>query len=87
VATKSQMLGSNRLTADFNTATNAYLGCLDQAASNFNRQYGRIMPLSGLRDVVAIHDRIHNQAVDADQLVANKFNRQLRIYRARGGAT
>lgn len=87
VATKAQMLSSHQLTADFNAATNAYLACLDQASNNFDRQYGRGMPLSSLQDVVAIHDRIHNRAVDTDKAVADKFNRQLRAYKARGGAT
>lgn len=86
VATRAQMLASHKLTADFNTATNVYLACLDQASNNFNRQYGRLLPISSVRDIVNMHDRIHNKAIDADQAVANKFNAQLRIYKARGGA-
>ncbi|HTT05890.1 MAG TPA: hypothetical protein VMF64_11420 [Steroidobacteraceae bacterium] len=86
VATREQMLSSHKLTSDFNAATDTYLACLDHAADNFNRQYGRIMPLSGVRQVIDLHDRIHNQAVDADQAVANKFNVQLRIYKARASA-
>lgn len=86
VATREQMLSSHKLTADFNSATDAYLACLDHAADTFNRQYGRIMPLSGLRQVVDLRNRIHNQAVEADQTVANKFNVQLRIYKTRASA-
>lgn len=86
VATQAQMLNSHKLTSDFNSATDAYLACLDHAADTFNRQYGRIMPLSGVRQVVDLRNRIHNQAVEADQAVANKFNVQLRIYKTRAGA-
>ena len=87
VATREQMLSSHKLTSDFNAATNGYLACLDQAANNFSRQYGAILAPAGVRDIVSLHDRIHNKAVDADQAVASKFNDQLRIYKARGGAT
>jgi hypothetical protein len=86
VATQAQMLSAHKLTADFNTATNQYLACLNQASNTFDRQYGRILPISSVRDIVNLHDRMHNKAVDADQVVAKKFNDQLRIYKARGGA-
>jgi hypothetical protein len=85
VATRAQMIAAHTLTANFNTATNFYLACLDTAARNFNQQYGRALTVSALRDVVAMHDRVHNAAVDADTAVANKFNLQLRTYKARGG--
>jgi len=85
VATQAQMLSSHKLTADFNSATNGYLACLDLAAKNFNGQYGRILSPAGVRQVVDLQDRIHNKAVDADQAVANRFNLQLRAFKARGG--
>jgi hypothetical protein len=87
VATRAQMLSSHKATADFNSATNDYLTCLDKAANSFTRQYGPILPVSSARQVVALRDRIHNQAVGADQAVADKFNTQLRLYKGRGGAT
>jgi hypothetical protein len=87
VATRAQMLSSHRLTADFNSATNGYLACLDQTANNFTRQYGRVLAPAGARQVLSLHDSIHNKAIDADQAVADKFNNQLRVYKARGGAT
>ncbi len=87
VATKAQMLASNRQTSSYNTETNTYLACLDAAENEFERQYGRVLAQGGLDDIAAIHTRMHNQAVDADHAVADKFNQQLRIYKARGGPT
>jgi hypothetical protein len=81
------MIASDTQTQAFNTATNAYLACLDKAASDFDRQYGRILNGNGLREVEAMHTRIHNAAVDSDQAVADKFNQQLRVYKARGGTS
>jgi hypothetical protein len=87
VATREQMLVSHKLTADFNSETNDYLACLDKAQTTFDRQYGALLQLAGLRDVANLHNRIHNQAVDADHGVADKFNQQLRAYKARGGTS
>lgn len=86
-ATRAQMLASHALSQGFDTATNTYLACLDQAERNFDRQYGRGLTVDALREVEAMHTRIHNAAVDVDQTVANKFNQQLRTYKVRGGAT
>ncbi len=86
-ATRAQMVASDAQAQAFNTATNAYLACLDQAANNFNRQYGAVLNANGLKQVQAIHDRIYNAAVDLDHAMADKFNQQLRIYKARGGTS
>jgi hypothetical protein len=87
VATTAQMLVSNRQTSSYNAATNAYLACLDAAQSEFERQYGRVLGQGGLDDIAAIHTRMHNQAVDADHAVADKFNQQLRLFKTRSGST
>lgn len=83
-ATHAQMAASDAQAQAFNTATNAYLACLDQAASSFSHQYGAVLNANGLREVEAIRNRIHNKAVDVDRAVADKFNQQLRIYQVRG---
>ncbi len=84
-ATHAQMLASDTQTQAFNTATNVYLACLDKAARDFDGQYGAVLNADGLRQIEAMHTRIHNAAVDTDQAVADRFNKQLRIYKARGG--
>lgn len=86
-ATRAQMIASDAQTQAFNVATNAYLACLDKTASQFDRQYGPVLNVNGLQQVEAMHTRIHNDAVSADQAVADKFNQQLRIFKARTGAT
>jgi hypothetical protein len=86
-AALAQMLVSNKQTQAFNAATNAYLACLDKAAADFNRQYGADLTVHGRQEIEAMHDRIHNAAVDTDNAVANQFNQQLRIFKARNGPT
>lgn len=87
VATRAQMTASHVLTAGFDGATNAYIACIDGAAADFNRQYGPLLSPSALREVRDMQTRSHNAAVDVDDAVADRFNRQLRIYKARGGAS
>lgn len=86
VATEAQMLVAHRQTAQFNSATNVYLACLDKAEETFDRQYGQLLQLNGLQNVASLENRIHNKALDVDHAVADKFNQQLRIFKARGAA-
>ncbi|HEX4024931.1 MAG TPA: hypothetical protein VHX52_09555 [Steroidobacteraceae bacterium] len=85
-ATRAQMQASQAAAKAFDAATDSYLSCLNTAANNFTRQYGRGMTQSNLRAVNALHTRINNAAVDVDQSVADQFNKQLQIFKARPGS-
>jgi hypothetical protein len=85
VATRAQMIAAHGQTASYNAATNTYIACLDAAQLEFERQYGAVLADAGRRDITVMSNRMHNAAIDADHLVADKFNQQLRIYKARGG--
>ena len=82
-ASRAQMLASNRSVQAFNQATNGYLACVDQATTDFERQYGAILNALALRDVRQMAARMHNAAVDSDHKIADGFNQQLRIFKAR----
>jgi hypothetical protein len=86
-ATLMQMQASQAATKAFDAATDAYQKCLSTAAETFLRQYGRGMSQANLQTVDALHTRINNAAVDADQSVADRFNQQLRIFKARSGSS
>ncbi len=86
-ATLAQMTASQAATKAFDTATDAYQSCLSTAAETFARQYGRGMSQANLRAVDATHTKINNAAVDVDQSVADQFNQQLRIFKARPGSS
>jgi hypothetical protein len=85
VATRAQMIAAHAQTSSYNAATNTYIACLDAAQVEFERQYGAILADAGQRDITLMHNRMHNAAIDADHAVADKFNQQLRVYKARGG--
>ncbi len=84
-ATLVQMKASQAATKKFDAATDAYQGCLTTSAANFERQYGAGMSQANLQAVEALHTKINNAAVDVDQSVADRFNQQLRIFKARPG--
>jgi len=82
-ATRAQMQAAQITTRAFDAATDAYQSCLQTAATDFVRQYGRGMSASSLQAVDAMHTRINNAALNVDQSVADHFNQQLRIFNAK----
>jgi uncharacterized membrane protein YeaQ/YmgE (transglycosylase-associated protein family) len=84
-ATRQQMQASQAAARAFDAATDSYQTCLNNAARNFVGQYGRGMDPVNLRAVDNLHTKMNNAAVDIDQSVANQFNQQLRVFKARSG--
>lgn len=82
-ATRAQMLASQNKARAFDAATNAYLACLDQAAHDFEGQYGRALTAANVQQIQGLQNRMHNSAVDVDHGVADRFNKQLHIFLAR----
>ncbi|MFI4914436.1 MAG: hypothetical protein ACHQAR_04520 [Steroidobacterales bacterium] len=77
------MLAAQKAVKTYDAANTAYLGCLDSAADRLIRQYRGVSSQSDLNAVSALDNQIHNAAVDRDQALANSFNQQLRIFKAR----
>ena len=87
MATRAQMIAAHVQTALQLQRGHQHVYCLPgYCADPVRARDGRRPADAGERDLTAMHDRMHNAAIDADQAVANKFNQQLRIYKARGDA-
>lgn len=82
-ATRAQMLATQIRVKAFDAAIAAYTLCLNSAADGFNRQYGRSLSEPSTRAINALHGKLNNSAVDVDQALADKYNQQLRIFKAR----
>jgi hypothetical protein len=82
-ASRAQMLAAQKLVKAYDAANTAYLGCLDTAATQLLGQYKGIASPSEIQAVGALDTKIHNAAVDRDQALADRFNRQVRIYKGR----
>ena len=82
-ATLQQMLAGKKAVGDFNTATNAYLDCL-------KNEHQAALAAAGPKvsdDEKAKLDKAetdkHNKAVDQLQKIADRFNEQIRVYKAK----
>lgn len=82
-ASRKQMLAAQKATFAYDAATTAYTHCVDSAADRIIQQYRTYSPLSQLQAVRALDTKMHNTAVDQDQVLVDRFNRQLKVFNAK----
>ncbi len=82
-ATRDQMLAAQRAMKAYDAATTAYTVCVDAATRSVLTRFQNVVPASELRAASAFGTKVHNSAVDRDQFLADRFNRQLRTFLAR----
>ena len=82
-ASRAQMLAAQQAMTSFDAATTAYARCVDAATQHIVEQYQQFVPASELSAVRALDARVHNDAVDEDQVLVTRFNEQLRIFKAK----
>jgi uncharacterized protein YfkK (UPF0435 family) len=80
-ATYEEMVAAQKLVKQFNDDINAYNACLDLEMTNFEKsgQYDE----NRLTELRAMQAKKNNAAVDEVQSIADRFNEQLRIFKAR----
>ena len=82
-ATLQQMLAGKKAVTDFNNATNAYLDCLKNAHQAALAAAGPKASDDEKAKLDKAETDPHNKAVDQLQSVADRFNEQIRIYKAK----
>ena len=80
-ATYDEMVAAQKAVKQFNDDINAYNSCLDLEMTNFERS-GQFDE-NRLTELRAMQAKKNNAAVDEVQSVADRFNEQLRIFKAR----
>jgi hypothetical protein len=80
-ATYEEMVAGQKLVQQFNTDINAYNACLDLELEALEKsgQYDE----NRLAEMRAMQAKKNNAAVDEVQAIADRFNEQLRIFKAR----
>jgi uncharacterized protein YfkK (UPF0435 family) len=80
-ATYEEMVTAQKAVKQFNDDINAYNACLDLEMTNFEKsgQYDE----NRLTELRAMQAKKNNAAVDEVQAIADRFNEQLRIFKAR----
>jgi hypothetical protein len=82
-ATREQMVATHATVKAFDEATTIYTQCLDTTAYQAGVQFKAVATDADAAAVSALQIQLHNAAIDRDQTLANKFNVQLRRFKAR----
>ena len=83
-ATRQQMVAAHATVKAFDEATTIYVQCVDTAAYQAAIQFRSVATNADTAALNALQVRLHNEAIDRDQGLANRFNVQLRLFKARG---
>ena len=82
-ATREQMVAAHATVKAFDEATTIYTQCLDTTAYQAGVQFKAVATSADTEAISALQIQLHNAAIDRDQTLANKFNVQLRRFKAR----
>lgn len=82
-ATLKEMLAGEQAVKSYNQEMTAYLSCIQLERDSRVAQVGDKLTKEQKQALLAIVDQKHNAAVDQLQTVANQFNAQVKIFKAR----
>lgn len=82
-ATEDEMLSGMKAVKEYNAAVSAYLSCLDMEMQSRIETAGVDAPPDQVAQIRAIQAKRHNAAVEELQSHADRFNEQVKIYKAR----
>ncbi len=82
-ATLAQMLAAQKAVSSYNQQMMAYLSCIQLERDSRVAQAGAQLTKQQKQELEAIEIQKHNAAVDQLHAVADQFNAQVRIFKAR----
>jgi hypothetical protein len=82
-ATQEEMVGGMKAIKDYNAQVTAYLGCLESEMNTRIEAAGPDAPADQIEQIKAIHTKRHNAAVEELEANAERFNEQVKVYKAR----
>jgi len=83
-ATLAQMLTGQKAVQAYNEQMNAYLSCIQLERDSRVAQGGDKLTKQQKQELEAIEIQKHNAAVDQLHTVADQFNAQVKIFKAKG---
>jgi hypothetical protein len=83
-ATRDQMVSAHATVKAFDEATTIYTQCVDTTAYQASVRFKAVATSADTEALSALQTQLHNAAIDNDQTLANRFNVQLRRFKARG---
>ena len=82
-ATREQMIDAHATVKAFDQATTIYTQCVDKTAYQASVQFKAVATSADTEALGRLQTQLHNAAIDRDQALANRFNVQLRRFKAR----
>ena len=82
-ATLQDMLAGQKAVADYNKAVNDYVACIDRELEDALAKGGDKIKPEQKADMQRVETQKHNAAIDQLQSLADRFNEQVKVYKAR----
>lgn len=82
-ATKDEMLAGSKSVTEYNKAVTAYVACIDKEVDDAIAQAGDKIKPEQKVDMQRVETQKHNAAIDQLQSVADRFNEQVKVFKAK----
>lgn len=82
-ATLQEMLDGQKTVAAYNKAINDYASCIDKELDAAIAKAGDKLKPEQKQDMQRVETQKHNAAIDQLQSVADRFNEQVKVYKAK----
>ena len=82
-ATMQDMLAGQKAVGEYNKAINDYVACIDKQVEQAIARAGDQIKPEQKADMQRIANQKHNAAIDQLQSVADRFNEQVKVFKAK----
>jgi len=82
-ATMQEMLEGQKAVAEYNKAVNEYVTCIDKEVDDAIAKAGDKIKPEQKADMQRVENQKHNAAIDQLQSVADRFNEQVKVFKAK----
>ena len=82
-ATLQDMLAGQKAVGEYNKAINDYVACIDKEVDDAIAKAGDKLKPEQKADMQRIANQKHNAAIDQLQSVADRFNEQVKVFKAK----
>ena len=82
-ATMQDMLAGQKAVAEYNKSVNDYVACIDKELEDALAKAGDKIKPEQKADMQRVETQKHNAAIDQLQSVADRFNEQVKVFKAK----
>jgi hypothetical protein len=82
-ATMEDMLAGQKAVKEYDKAIGEYVACIDKEVKDSEAKAGDQLKPEQKADMEKVETQKHNAAIDQEQSVADRFNEQVKVFRAR----